>query len=320
MKRTKKQTETQSYQNNFKRWNKDRKDIIYADRTGQPIYTYHPLDQNEEEFRQCYLSANHKKDDFYQVRKELPKDWWVSDRGYIVSFKGDIPKGYFGQLSNDGRMQVRLKENVLSYEAIKAFCFPERLNLRENETVRMIEEQGLRAFKRMPRKEFVELHHEKRIIPAKNNQEALKLLPENSDLNHINFLRSTVHDIMDGLGAYHKATDPEEKAKILAEKVADKGIKEPLFILPGNRPRTGTVASLINKDDQNIIIYTDPLLKKGDILDDTTVKLLQNLVNKTDRPQEVYKDINGTLYKLIAFRRQKKDLEKLKIAVEIEEK
>lgn len=320
MKRTKKQTETQRYQENFKRWNKDRTDVVYTDRTGQPIYTYHPQDQNEEEFRQCYLSANHKKDDFYEVRKELPKDWWVSDRGYIVSFKGDKPKGYFGQLSNDGRLQARLKDNILSYEAIKAFCFPEKLNLKENETVRMIEEQGLKAFKRTPGKEFVELHHEKGIIPAKNNQEALKLLPENSDLNHINFLRSTVHDIMDGLGAYHKATDPEEKAKILAEKVADKGIKEPLFILPGNRPRTGTVASLINQDDQNIIIYTDPLLKKGDILDDTTVKLLQNLVNKTDRPQEVYKDINGTLYRLLAFRRQKKDLEKLKIAVEIEEK
>lgn len=318
MKRTKKQTETQRYQENFKRWNKDRTDVVYTDRTGQPIYTYHPQDQNEEEFRQCYLSANHKKDDFYEVRKELPKDWWVSDRGYIVSFKGDKPKGYFGQLSNDGRLQARLKDNILSYEAIKAFCFPEKTNLQENETLKMIEEKGLKAFKRTPGKEFVELHHEKGIIPAKNNQEALKLLPENSDLNHINFLRSTIHDIMDGLGAYHKATDPEEKVKILAEKVADKGINEPLFILPGNRPRTGTVASLINQDDQNIIIYTDPLLKKGDILDDTTVKLLQNLVNKTDRPQEVCKDINGTLYRLLAFRRQKKDLEKLKIAVEIE--
>ena len=215
-------------------------------------------------------------------------------------------------------LQARLKDNILSYEAIKAFCFPEKMNLQENETLKMIEEQGLKAFKRTPGKEFVELHHEKGVIPAKDNQEALNLLPENSDLKHINFLRSTVHDILDGLGAYHKATDPEEKVKILAEKVADKDIKEPLFILPGDRTRTGTVASLINQDDQNIIIYTNPLLKKGDILDDTTVKILQNLVNKTDRPQEVYKDINGTLYRLLAFRRQKKDLEKLKIAVEIE--
>lgn len=254
MKRTKKQTETQRYQANYKRWNKDRMDVVYTDRTGQPIYTYHPLDQNEEEFRQCYLSANHKKDYFYEVRKELPKDWWVSDRGYIVSFKGDKPKGYFGQLSNDGRLQARLKDNILSYEAIKAFCFPEKMNLQENETLKMIEEQGLKAFKRTPGKEFVELHHEKGVIPAKDNQEALNLLPENSDLKHINFLRSTVHDILDGLGAYHKATDPEEKVKILAEKVADKDIKEPLFILPGDRTRTGTVASLINQDDQNIII------------------------------------------------------------------
>lgn len=321
MKRAKKQTETQRYQANFKRWDKDRLDVVYTDRTGQPIYTYHPLDQKEEEFRQCYLSANHKKDEFYKVRKDLPKDWWVSDHGYIVSFKGDKPKGYFGQLSNDGRMQVRLKDNILSYEAIKAFCFPEKLNLQENETVKMIEEQGLKAFKRMPGKEFIELHHEKGIIPAKNNQEALKLLPENSDLKHLNFLRSTVHDILDGLGAYHKTTDPEEKLKILAEKVSEKNIKEPLFIIPGDRPRIGTVASLINKqEDPNIIICVDPFLKDGDILDETTVKLLQNLVNETDHPQEVCKDINGTLYRLLAFRRQKKDLEKLKIAVEIEEK
>lgn len=321
MKRTKKQTETQRYQANFKRWNKDRTDVPYTDRTGQLMYTYHPLDQNEEEFRQCYLSANHKKEEFYQVRKELPKDWWVSERGYIVSFKGDIPKGYFGQLSNDGRMQVRLKDNVLSYEAIKAFCFPEKLNLQENETIKMIKEQGLKAFKHTPGKEFIELHHEKGVIPAKDNQEALKLLPENSDLRHINFLRSTVHDILDGLGAWHKATDPEEKFNILAGKVADKDIKEPLFILPGDRPKTGTVASLIDQqEDPNIIIYTDPFLKDGDILDETTVKLLQNLVNETDQPQELYKDINGTLYRLLAFRRQKKDLEKLRIAVEIEKK
>ena len=321
MKKTKKQTETQRYQANYKRWNKDRTDVVYTDRTGQPIYTYHPLDQNEEEFRQCYLSANHKKDEFYQVRKELPKDWWVSDRGYIVSFKGDKPKGYFGQLSNDGRMQVRLKDNILSYEAIKAFCFPEKMNLQENETLKMIEEQGLKAFKRMSGKEFIELHHEKGIIPAKDNQEALQLLPENSNLRHINFLRNTVHDILDGLGAYHKAIDPDEKVKILADKVADKDIKEPLFILPGDRPRTGTVASLIDQqEDSNVIICTDPRLKAGDILDNTTVTILQNLVNEADRPQELYKDINGTLYRLLAFRRQKKDFEKLKIAVKIEEK
>lgn len=83
MKNDKKQTETQRYQANFKKWNKNRTDIQYTKKNGDLIYTLHPLDQEKEEFRQCYLSASqtNKKKPFYEVRKDLQKDWWVSDRG-----------------------------------------------------------------------------------------------------------------------------------------------------------------------------------------------------------------------------------------------
>lgn len=126
--------------------------------------------------------------------------------------------------------------------------------------------------------------------------------------------------ILDGIVDYYKVSDAKKKAEIITKKVVEKGISEPVFIIPGKNYKTGIITNLLDeKEDPNIIVYTDPLLKNGDALDEITVKLLQNLVVETDRPQEVLKDINGTLYRLLAFRRIKKDLEKLRVAVDIEE-
>lgn len=334
MKQTKKQTETQRYQANFKKWNKDRTDVQYTKKNGDHIYTLHPLNQEKEEFRQCYLSASqaNKKKPFYAARKDLPKHLWVSSRGYIVSFRGDKPQGYFGQLTSKGRLQIRLDNNTLSYESIKAMCFCENLKMTEKESLKLINEQGLKAFnlyetvikdgkeQKIYKSDFVELHHENGIIYAKNNTEAMELLPKNSDLKYINFLKRSVHDILDGIGDYYKVSDVEKKAEIITKKVVEKGISEPVFIIPGKNYKTGIITNLLDeKEDPNIIVYTDPLLKNGDALDEITVKLLQNLVVETDRPQEVLKDINGTLYRLLAFRRIKKDLEKIRVAVDIEE-
>lgn len=333
MKRTKKQTETQRYQENFKRWNKDRTDVQYHNKKGDLIYTLHPLDQEKEEFRQCYLSASqaNKKKLFYSARKELPKYLWVSSRGYIVSFRGDKPHGYFGQLSSKGRLQIRLNNNTLSYESIKAMCFCEKLKMTEKESLKLINEQGLKAFnlfetvikdgekQKIYKSDFVELHHENGIIYAKNNTEAMELLPQNSDLKYINFLKRNVHDILDGIADYYKVSDVEKKAEIITKKVVEKGISEPVFIIPGKTYKTGIITNILDeKEDQNIIIYTDPLLKNGDALEQSTVKFLQKQVEQTDMPQQVEMMINGTLYRLIAFRRVKKDLEKLRVAVDIE--
>lgn len=334
MKNDKKQTETQRYQANFKKWNKNRTDIQYTKKNGDLIYTLHPLDQEKEEFRQCYLSASqtNKKKPFYEVRKDLQKDWWVSDRGYIVSFKGDKPKGYFGQLTSKGRLQIRLSNNTLSYESIKAMCFCENLKMTEKESLKLINEQGLKAFnlyekvikdgeeQKIYKSDFVELHHENGIIYAKNNTEAMELLPQNSELKHISFLKRNIHDILDGIGDYYKVSDVEKKAKIITKKVVEKGISEPVFIIPGNTYKTGIITNFLDeKEDPNIIIYTDPLLKNGDTLEQATVNFLQKQVEQTDMPQQVETMINGTLYRLIAFRRIKKDLEKIRVAVDIEE-
>ena len=329
-----KKTETQRYQANFKKWNKDRTDVQYTKKNGDLIYTLHPLDQEKEEFRQCYLSASqaNKKKPFYAARKDLPKHLWVSSRGYIVSFRGDKPQGYFGQLSSKGRLQIRLSNNTLSYESIKAMCFCENLKMTEKESLKLINEQCLKSFnlyetvikdgkeQKIYKSDFVELHHENGIIYAKNNTEAIELLPQNSEIKHISFLKRNLHDILDGIGDYYKVSDVEKKAKIITKKVVEKGISEPVFIIPGKTYKTGIITNLVDeKEDQNVIIYTDPLLKNGDTLEQSTVNFLQKQVEQTDMPQQIETMINGTLYRLIAFRRIKKDLEKLRVAVDIEE-
>lgn len=76
------------YRTRFRQWNKNRTAIKYISEKDGSVFTYEPLGQEQEEFRQCYLSdtPQNRALPFFKARNELKPYWWVSSRGYVLSF------------------------------------------------------------------------------------------------------------------------------------------------------------------------------------------------------------------------------------------
>lgn len=309
------------YKKKFEVWNENRTPLHYPDR-GETLFTYTPLSQEQEEFRQCYLPDTAKNENvpFFKVRHALPPYWFVSNRGYIVSAYNDIIL-LSGQVNQDNRLQVKFKdvaeierlkrlkkkgekapEKVLPYEAIKAMCFPENLKYPEKKALEMIIKKGLKAFD-SKEKIFVELHHDNKYIFSENKADALQNLPENSVVEHLSFLTVNVHDILDGLGG-----ESEELPKKIRAAVDKSGITTPIIVFPGTKKKAGKIINLVDENNNDFLYAIEPKLKHGAEFPQFVKKVLENQYNEQNHPVQLsHFKINNTYYKITIFKRKEED-------------
>lgn len=82
----------QKYVKVFETWNENRTPLTL--RWKDEEYTYYP--DSSEEFRPCYLETIPENEQvrFFKARNEMPKNWWVSDRGTIIRIIGNENDGY----------------------------------------------------------------------------------------------------------------------------------------------------------------------------------------------------------------------------------
>lgn len=109
----------QKYVKVFETWNENRTPLTL--RWKDEEYTYYP--DSSEEFRPCYLETIPENEQvrFFKARNEMPKNWWVSDRGTIIRIIGNENDGYQAALyygQGEKRLQVRIKEQAYAREAI----------------------------------------------------------------------------------------------------------------------------------------------------------------------------------------------------------
>ena len=303
------------YRTKFKNWNQNRTTIKYVSKKDGSVFNYEPLSQEQEEFRQCYLpdTPENRALPFFKARNELPPYWWVSSRGYILSFYGKSPSVIVGQ--TDERMQVKLPDGtVYLYDLMSTLCFPEKMRFPEKKACQLIEKEGLNAFRRGN----VALHHENGWIPGKTQAEMLENVPQNCNPEGHDLLLLSYHNILTHLEKYHNTADKQEKATIVEKAVQTESIKEPVIVIPGTKSRSGIVTHFGIEDInfQDFIIWdkfhpgiaylTNPLKK---FLPQYIMFLAGNELIKSGHESIILEQPDKNL-KILAFKATKDVLEK----------
>lgn len=181
-----------TYKAIFDQWNRNRTPLQFR----KKIY-YYP--QPDEVFRPCYLSKSHKDDKFFKTRNNLPKHWFVSNLGTIITVKRGKVELIIGQFCCDDRLQVSFyyKQDrfVIARESIVALVFNDIIPCTED-AEKLIEEKGLEAFRRRPDFKCIELHHINGYLHPKDPMNVLQImqnLPSNCKSDAIQLVTRLEH-------------------------------------------------------------------------------------------------------------------------------
>lgn len=168
------------YKKIFKEWNENRTPLAY-----RGIYQYEPME--DEIFRQCYLPKTQKEEPFYKARHSLPKFWFCSNKGTIITVNKGYPELIIGQFDRNDRAQVSFycehDTHTVARESIVALVFNDLFDCTDK-AKELIEKNGMQAFRRRPDNLGVELHHKNGyIFPEKNTlgSEIFDNIPKNCE-------------------------------------------------------------------------------------------------------------------------------------------
>lgn len=183
------------YQEIFKEWDAERTKLSFND-----YIIYQPKD--DEEFRQCYLPETAKEQPFYKARHALPKYWYISNYGTMLTLQNNKVELFVGQISSSDRLQACFiydkNRYVLSREAIVALVFSEEVHCTDCAR-ELIEKQGVKAFNRGNYSRSIELHHvhgyQKPVKPM-DVYEIMKNLAINCDFDAIELVTRLEHDLI----------------------------------------------------------------------------------------------------------------------------
>lgn len=168
---------------------------------GQPIYNSKGEElilQDEEQFRQCY-------DEKDPARKDLPKSWFVSNHGNVIS----TYRGRLEWLMKDTHVKHRDSYHFYVNGKIKIICDYALVALvfespRFGTAEKLLEEESLYAFGNYKDEDNVQTHH---IIPKKKNKELI------NDPTNLEIMTCRAHKIAHSIPA--EFATPEEKQKFM---------------------------------------------------------------------------------------------------------
>lgn len=184
------------YQKKFNQWMKQKlesKDYTLQNRREDSITI------TEEEllsFRQCYTTDQKQK--FYAARKELPKYWFVSPRGTLISCYDATPHLVVPTISGGGtnrREQYEMpKGRVIDPAVLVALTFGGKAT---EQAEALIQKRGLKAFShKQPRQNYVELHHIDGYRHGAEDDEIRELRAYNADIHRTMLAVAVEHDMI----------------------------------------------------------------------------------------------------------------------------
>ena len=260
------------YQSVFNGWNKNRIAVETFLMSMDEPYIYVP--KEGEEFRQCYLSDRkaNRSQKFYKARHEMPKNWWVSNYGTILTVEGNDIKGYsvvlyLGQFTSTNRLQVKIKGKAYARETIVGLVFADKIPFIDLGVAEIIERKGLSAFRKIKGKNVetqgIELHHQEGYQKSLNVKEALDNLIENCNPKHIRFLQSSMHKMLTIIGDHNERLYKGETRVVdlqaISKAASTVKMSEPFAYIPGEKKYTGdvvTVNTLKYEDGKTTDLYT----------------------------------------------------------------
>lgn len=195
------------YQKKFNEWMRQKlKDKDYTLQNRREI----SMTITEEEllsFRQCYTTDRKQK--FYAARKELPKYWFISPRGTLISCYGATPHLVIPAIPGEDskrREQYEMpKDRLIDPATLVALTFGGKATAQAEA---LIKTRGLKAFShKQPRQKYVELHHIEGYRYGSTNQEIKELRAYNADIQRTILMTAIEHDMITHMPS------PEEKFK-----------------------------------------------------------------------------------------------------------
>lgn len=184
------------YQKQFNEWVKQKledKDYMLQNRRGVGWET------TEEElcsFQQCYTTDQKQK--FYAARRELPKYWFISPCGTLISCYDETPHLVVPTISGGGtnrREQYEMpKGRVIDPAVLVALTFGGKAT---EQAEALIQKRGLKAFKhKPPRSNYVELHHIEGYMHGAEDEEIRELRAYNADIHRTMLAVAVEHDMI----------------------------------------------------------------------------------------------------------------------------
>lgn len=193
------------YQQIFQIWNENRTELNFND-----YIIYNP--KEDEVFRPCYLPESSKTEPFYKVRHSLPKYWYISNYGTMITVKKGRVELYIGQISSSNRLQACFyyqgDRYVLAREAIVALVFNESVHCSDC-AKELIEKKGVKAFSRGGYSTSVVLHHTNGYLHPVRLMDVYQIIenvPINCALDRIELLTTLEHDLVHHPNMYNTAT------------------------------------------------------------------------------------------------------------------
>lgn len=181
------------YQAIFNQWNENRTKLTFKDYV---VYT----PKEDEIFRPCYLPESSKGEPFYRARHALPKYWYVSNYGTMITVQNGRVELYIGQISTSDRLQscfyVKVERYSLSRESIVALVFNESVQCSDCAR-ELIEKKGVKSFNRGGYSKSVELHHSKGYLHPVRWMDVYQIMenvPINCALDRIELLTAMEHN------------------------------------------------------------------------------------------------------------------------------
>lgn len=130
------------YQEVFERWDKRRTPLEL-----RRLLRYTP--KEDEIFRPCYLPESSKGEPFYKARHALPKYWFVSNYGTMITVENDIPELFVNIVTDEDKIESTFDYDGWTYQigndALVALVFNDESYIEET-AKEIIEENGIKAF------------------------------------------------------------------------------------------------------------------------------------------------------------------------------
>lgn len=156
--------------------------------------------KDDEIFRPCYLPESQKSEPCYKARHALPKYWFVSNYGTMITAQNGRVELFVGQISSSNRLQACFNYKgdryVLARETIVAMVFNESVQCSDCAR-ELIEKKGVKAFSRGGYSTSVVLHHSKGYLQPVRLMDVYQIMenvPINCALDRIELLTAMEHN------------------------------------------------------------------------------------------------------------------------------
>ena len=173
MERKTRSKDARMYMRKFRLWDKGvsdgcktcKRETLYSQDYGNPV-AFTPKD--DEVFVQCYTAD--KKAKFYKARHYLPKYWFISQYGNLISFKGE--NGFYVKPSDTGKKADGKQREAYKPQYIRDCKAPVNLDVgllfalsfgyeATSKAQKLLDSSGLKALKRGEKGSYyVEIHHQ----------------------------------------------------------------------------------------------------------------------------------------------------------------